>query len=130
MEKQKTILLVEDDYDFLEQMKIYLEASGYKTLQADSEKKALELINNESFDAAIMDLMMENQDSGFILSYKIKKRNEKIPVILVTAVTKETGYFFDKTNTEDSSWIKADAILHKDIRLDQLKLELNKLLTE
>ena len=126
----KTILIVEDDLDLLEQMKLYLESNNYNVIIATSEEKGTELINNEKFDLAILDLMITNQDSGFILSYKVKKKDEKIPVIIVTAVTKETGLYFDTGSKDNKSWIKADKILNKDIRFEQLKSEVEKLLTE
>ena len=126
----KTILIVEDDLDLLEQMKLYLESNNYNVIIATSEEKGTELINNEKFDLAILDLMITNQDSGFILSHKVKKKDEKIPVIIVTAVTKETGLYFDAGSKGNKSWIKADMILNKDIRFEQLKSEVEKLLAE
>lgn len=127
---KKTILIVEDDLDLLEQMKLYLESNNYNVITATSEDEGTELINNEKFDLAILDLMITNQDSGFILSYKVKKKDENIPVIIVTAVTKETGLSFDAGSKDNKSWIKADKILNKDIRFEQLKSEVEKLLTE
>ena len=69
---KKTILVVEDDLDMLEQMSIYLQAHDYSVLKATSQKEGEELVKKNNFDAAVLDLMMENQDSGFVLSYKIK----------------------------------------------------------
>jgi hypothetical protein len=40
---------------------------------------------------------MENEDSGFILSYKIKRKNPEIPIIIATAVAAETGMSFELT---------------------------------
>ena len=123
---KKTILLAEDDYDFLEQMKMFLAGEGYNVIFARDEPSAEKLINENDFDLAILDLVMDNMDSGFVLSYKIKKKNKDIPVIIVSAVTKETGYRFDLSKS--TNWIKADAFLNKDIRFEQLKSEINRLL--
>lgn len=128
-EKQKIkILVVEDDPDMMEQMKIYLESENYSVLPAQSQKEAEPLIRHGAFSAAVLDLIMENPDSGFVLSHKIKKLDPKIPVILVTSVTRETGYYFDKAK-DPKSWIKADAIIHKELRFEQLKTELKRLLS-
>ena len=81
-------------------------------------------------DLAIVDLMMENEDSGFILSYKIKKKYPDVPVIIATAVTQETGMVFGLNNKEERSWIKADLYLEKNLRPDQLQREISKLLKE
>jgi hypothetical protein len=71
---------------------------------------------------------MENEDSGFILSYKIKKKYPDVPVILATAVTAETGMSFDLSDQSNNEWIKADLFLDKGIRADQLEKEIKKLL--
>lgn len=121
------VLVAEDDPDMLEQIRIYLESLNYEVLSAATQKEAEAFIGKQKFRAAVLDLMMENPDSGFILSHKIKQLDKNIPVILVTSVTKETGYFFDKAQ-DPKSWIKADAIIHKELRFEQLNSVLAKLL--
>jgi len=123
-----TILIVDDDPDVLEQTRLHLEIAGYQVISAESEKEAEERLVSFQPDLAILDLMMENQDSGFILAYKIKKVNPNTPIILVTAVTSQTGIAFDMNSREEASWIKADAILVKDIRYEQLLSEVERLL--
>ncbi len=125
--EEKTILIADDDMDLLEQTTAVVEGAGYKTITADSEKSAMEILENTQPDLAIFDLMMENMDSGFILSRKVKEINHKIPVIIVTAVTSETGLHFETDNTK-SSWIKADAIINKGIRYEQLLSKIEDLL--
>lgn len=120
------ILVVEDDPDMLEQMKLFLENEGYEVLTASSQKEAELLIRPGAFGAAVLDLMMENPDSGFVLSHRIKKLNARIPVIIVTSVTRETGFYFDKSR-DPEEWIKADVIIHKELRFEQLKGELRRL---
>lgn len=121
------VLVVEDDPDMMEQMKLYLESENYEVTAAASQKEAEPLIKPGAFRAAVLDLMMENPDSGFVLSHKIKKMDGSIPVILVTSVTRETGYSFDKAQ-DPKAWIKADAIINKELRFEQLKAELKRLL--
>ena len=79
-------------------------------------------------DLCILDLMMETDDSGFILSYKIKRRYPDVPIIIATAVTAETGMSFDVMAEENQRWINADLFLDKGIRIDQLQREIKKLL--
>ncbi|OGR78554.1 MAG: hypothetical protein A2X32_04695 [Elusimicrobia bacterium GWC2_64_44] len=121
------ILVVEDDPDMMEQMKVYLESESYEVVAASTQKEAEPIIRPGAFSAAVLDLMMENPDSGFVLSHKIKKMDPKIPVVIVTSVTKETGFYFDKAH-DPKAWIKADAIIHKELRFEQLKAELRRLL--
>lgn len=123
-----TALAVDDDFDYQEIIKFFLESYGFNVITGESQAEAEDLIESENFDIAVFDLKMENSDSGFILSYKVKKKYPEKPVILVTNVTSETGFHFDVSTDEMRSWIKADAILDKDIRSEQLYKEINNLL--
>ena len=124
----KTILLVDDDVYYLFQMKFMLEKFGCTVITAEGQKEAEELIETHKPDLAMLDLMMENDDSGFILSYKLKKKYPDIPVIIATAVTAETGKTFELSSEMERQWIKADLYLDKGIREDQLHREISRLL--
>ncbi len=124
----KTILIVDDDPDLLAQFKFQVENFGYQTITAGSQEEGEEILGNTKPDLAIFDLMMENQDSGFILSYKTKKKYPDVPVIIVTSVTSVTGLNFSLETGSDKQWIKADKYIEKGIRPDQLHREINKLL--
>lgn len=123
---KKTVLIVDDDVDFLEQHRIFLESEGFDVVEAESRLQAEKLLIDVKPDLAILDLMMEETDDGFVLAYSIKKQYPDVPVILVTAVTSETSLEFDNIGKE-GSWIKADAMLPKPIRFEQLKRELDRL---
>ena len=123
-----TILIVDDDMDYLFQIKLKLEQFGYKTITADSQREAELILEKTRPDLAILDLMMENEDSGFILSYRIKKKYPDVPVIISTGVAAETGITFDIQDENYRKWIKADLFLDKGIRSDVLQDEIEKLL--
>jgi len=127
-DKNKTILVVDDDIDLLLQMKINLEAAGYTVVTSESEAEAKKVLESVRPDCAVCDLMMENMDAGFSLSYHIKKIDKTIPVIIVTAVTHETGLDFDTESRSGRSWMKADAVLAKPVRFEQLIREVDRLL--
>ncbi len=123
-----TIFLVDDDTDYIFQMTKMLEKMGYEVISACGQKEAEEVIDKINPDLAIIDLMMENKDSGFILSHRIKQRFPDLPVIIATALTAETGMIFSLEDAADKEWIKADAYLEKGLRPDQLHREISKLL--
>lgn len=125
---KKTVLIVDDDMDYLFQMKLKIEQFGYEAITADSQKEAELIIDSVKPDLAILDLMMETDDSGFILAYRIKRKYPDVPIIIATGVTAETGMSFDINSEEGQQWIKADLFLDKGIRTDQLQREINKLL--
>jgi len=122
------IMLVDDDPDILEQNKMMLEARGYQIVMADSSKEGWELFQRELPDACILDLMMEEFDSGFVLAHKIKRteQGKKIPVFIVTAVTYATGFKFESDSEEEQEWIKTDAILNKPIQIEDVVERINR----
>ncbi len=124
----KTILIVDDDSDYLFQMKTALQAMGFHVVTAETQQQAESLAETMRPDLAILDLMMERQDTGFILCHKLKALYPDLPIIIASAVTAETGMHFDVISKEERDWIKADLFLDKGIRTDQLQKEINKLL--
>ncbi len=83
MDKYK-ILLAEDDYNFGNVLKNYLEIKGYFVTLTENGKEALEVLKTENFDFCIVDIMMPVMD-GFSLVKQIKKIDSKIPIIFLTA---------------------------------------------
>jgi len=128
--RKKTILIVDDDIDYLFQLRFKIEQFGYQIITAESQKEAESIIETTKPDLAIFDLMMESEDSGFVLSYKIKRKYPDVPVIIATAVSAETGMTFDLNSEQDREWIRADLFLDKGIRSDQLEQEITRLLNK
>lgn len=126
----KTILLCDDDVDFVLQHRLQLESVGFKVIEAENRRKAEELLQEQRPDIAVVDLMMEDEDSGFTLCHVIKKRYPDLPVIIATGVTADSGFEFDAATEEERAWIKADAVLQKPIRFEQLQREIIRLLPE
>lgn len=122
------VLVVDDDPDILDQTADFLKSAGFIVETATGETNAMELLNHSHYDLAVLDLMMENMDSGFTISHRIKKTNPETKVIIMSAVTKETGFNFGSGTREEKSWIKADAFINKDLRFEQLLSEINRIL--
>jgi CheY-like chemotaxis protein len=122
-EQKKLILVVDDDLDFLTQMQFQLESLGFEVKAVDTQEAAEEFLTHTRPAMAFLDLMMEKLDAGFVLAHKIKKLDKEIPVVMITAVTSETGMEFDTSAMGERVWIKADAVLAKPIRMEQLKAE-------
>jgi CheY-like chemotaxis protein len=127
---KQVIVLIDDDHDFLYQHRIALEQAGYVVITADNRKAAEDAVAANRPDLVVMDLMMEEQDSGFAMCYHFKKLYPDLPVIMVSAVTSETGLSFNAATDEEKNWIKADSFLAKPIRLEQLIAEVKHYLGE
>ena len=130
MDTKKQILVADDDVDYLFQIKLHLQNMGYEVVTVESQKEAEQILENTKPDLAIYDLMMETEDSGFVLSYKTKQKYPDVPVIIATAVGSETGISFGLSTKDEKKWIKADLYLEKDIRKEQLEKEIKKLLEQ
>ncbi|MGD9546553.1 MAG: response regulator [Candidatus Krumholzibacteriia bacterium] len=121
------VLLVDDDRDFLDQLALRFEREGYTVITAGNEKEAGERLAERLPDLAVVDLMMDRMDGGFTLAYRIKQLDPAIPVLLVTGVTAETGLEFSRDDRGQQAWIKADAVLAKPVRFEQIQRELERL---
>ncbi|MBW7846588.1 MAG: response regulator [Bacteroidales bacterium] len=126
--ENKLIFIVDDDSDYLFQIETMVKNMGFEVKTAESQAQAEKMLESMKPDLCIFDLMMENEDSGFILSYKAKKKYPNMPIIMATAATADTGYSFDLYGEDNKGWIKADVYLEKGLRADQLHREINKLL--
>lgn len=125
----KTILLVDDDVDFLEQTALRLRADGFVVVTAEGQARGEEAVSSGTpFDLAVLDLMMENMDSGFVLCHHVKRLFPETPVILLTAVKAATGLDFHPQSNEAASWVKADVVMDKPVRPEQLRQEVRRLL--
>lgn len=127
---KRTVLVVDDDEDFREQMTLQLEAAGFEVVAADGETAALAALDGPAPDLAVIDLMMEHVDGGFALAYRLKKREPPVPVIMVTAVAAETGLDFASAFQGAPGWMRVDAMLSKPVRVEQLRREIDRLLPE
>jgi two-component system OmpR family response regulator len=126
--ENKTILVVDDDEDFRIQLEMQLKAAGYTVRMADGETAAHAILAEYKPDLAVVDLMMEETDGGFTLCHHIKRDYPGMPVIMVTAVASETRFEFDATTPDERSWVRADAVLNKPVRFEQLQAEIQRLL--
>jgi len=127
-QKQHTVLLADDDPDYLFQVAYYLRKAGFEVVAVESQTETEQVISRLKPDIAVFDLMMENDDSGFILCYKLKRKYPDVPVILATAVSRETGISFGLNSGQDRELIRADLYLEKGVRPEQLEQGIKKLL--
>lgn len=127
-DQKKLVLLVDDDIDLLYQNSLMLKQNGFNVITAENQEQAEEILKDIKPDIVVTDLMMEQLDAGFTLAHHIKKIDQNIPIIIVTGVSQETGMRFFSGTEEEKSWIKADTVLSKPIRFEQLLQEIKKLL--
>jgi CheY-like chemotaxis protein len=115
--EQRLILIVDDDFDFLEINRIILEGAGYRVVTATNPDEARERIATQVPDLIITDLMMDSLDAGFAFSASLKDdpRTAEVPIIISTSVTSALGLDFRPRSAEDMQKMRVDAYFDKPI---------------
>ena len=128
MSTEQRILVVDDDPDIVEQLTLLLKKDGYTVQSAAGRAEAEQTLMAFHPDIAILDLMMEEYDSGFVLCHEIKRLYPGMSVILLIAVKAAIGMSFVVNSDDARSWVKADRLLDKPVRPEQLRNEVKRLL--
>jgi len=116
----KKIIIVDDDPDIVESMRIVLEKEGYDIITASNGKEGLEKIKKERPNLILLDIMMNTRDEGFQVSYQLKADPElkSIPIVMITSVAQITGFKFDKE--KDGDFLPADEYVEKPVNPKKL----------
>ncbi len=66
--------------------------------------------------------MLEKPDAGFTVAYQLRRQPDlqQVPILLVTAAARDTGFRFNLDSPEDRRWIKVDRILNKPLTRNDL----------
>ena len=122
MGDRTTILIVDDDPDLLSAAQAVLEGIGYRVLTEGTAEDGLTTARSERPGLIILDLMMEEADSGVRLAHQLRRDpdTQAIPVVIFTGVRRATGFDFAPVTREDHDWIGADAWVEKPIRPREL----------
>jgi len=80
------ILLVEDDQNFGDVLRSYLEMHDYEVTLATDGVQGYEKFNKGKFDLCIFDVMMPRKD-GFTLAREVREKDTETPIIFLTAKT-------------------------------------------
>lgn len=83
---EKTILVVEDDLETLNLVVEFLEKKGYRIFKASNGFKALEILDQEKINLLLTDIRMPKMN-GFELVKAVKKKYQKLGIIIMTAFT-------------------------------------------
>ncbi len=82
----KTILYIDDDPDYLDALRLILESAGYVMVQARSAEQGLQAFRQHHPDLVIVDLMMEEVDSGTSFVKELRAGGSTVPVYMLSSV--------------------------------------------
>jgi two-component system, OmpR family, alkaline phosphatase synthesis response regulator PhoP len=119
-EKKLSILLVEDEENLHEALKLNLELEGYEVSSAYDGVKALNMIQQEYFDLVILDVMLPGTD-GISIAETMRIQNNDSPILMLSA---------KNTSADRVLGLKkgADDYLTKPFNLEELLLRVHKLI--
>jgi CheY-like chemotaxis protein len=126
MVSRKTVLLVDDDRDFLEQNRMLLEANGYAVRTAASGRACLEEVERCRPDLIILDMMMEDRTEGFDVSRELRNSEytKAIPLVMITSANDAIPFRIEP----DQTWLPVDALVEKPVEPSLLLAMVGRLL--
>ncbi len=121
-EKKRSILLVEDEENLHEALKLNLELEGYDVTSAFDGAAAIKAIQGEYFDLIIMDVMLPEMD-GINATETVRISNNEVPILILSA---------KNTSADRVLGLKkgADDYLTKPFNLEELLLRVQKLINK
>ena len=119
-DKSFSILLVEDEENLQEALKLNLELEGYAVTSAYNGTEALKAVQQEYFDLIILDVMLPELDGISVLE-TIRLQNNQLPVLILSAKNSSA----DRVNEHKKG---ADDYLTKPFNLEELLLRVQKLI--
>lgn len=101
------VLYIDDDDDALMALRTVLEGNGYVVAEASSAEEGLKVYKASNPDFVIVDLMMEEVDSGASLARELKALGNKVPVYMLSSVGD------DLSTSTDSVALGLDGVFQK-----------------
>ena len=122
MDTKPSILLVEDEENLHETLKLNLELEGYTVTSAYDGAAAMHAVQNEYFDLIVLDVMIPQMD-GFTVTQNIRLTNTDVPILILSA---------KNTSADRVTGLKrgADDYLTKPFNLEELLLRVQKLINK
>jgi DNA-binding response OmpR family regulator len=101
---QPKILVVDDDPDFVEAMRLTLEPNGYAVVSAASGDEGLASLKAEAPDLVILDVIMATVLDGLQMSQRMRETAKDVPILMVTSIA----------NTDYAALFPTDEYIHLD----------------
>ncbi len=121
-DKKTSILLVEDEENLHEALKLNLELEGYEVTSAFDGAAALKAVSNEYFDLIILDVMLPEMD-GINVTETIRLSNNEVPILILSAKNSSADRVLGLKKG-------ADDYLTKPFNLEELLLRVYKLINK
>ncbi len=126
-----TILIIDDDPDFVAVTKVILETKQYNVTFAYNPEEGYAKMEEETPDAIILDVMMGKGAEGFIFARKMRKdsRFDKTPILMLTSMREQTGFDFPGERIHDK-FLPVDDYVEKGVEPEVLLEKIEQLLAK
>lgn len=126
MNERTTILVVDDDQDFVEAVRALLEKAGHRVVWARDGEQGLRRARSERPDLVVLDVMMTERTEGFFVLQEMRREPDlrDLPVIVVSSIYAECASF---RVTPEADWMPADLFLPKPVEPGRLLAEVSRL---
>ena len=126
------ILVIDDDPDLVEIVRLTLETKDYQVFSAASSTEGLEKVKKINPDLIILDVMMGHVTEGFQVALELRDTDpkseyaayNKIPILILTAIHDKTPLRF----TSDEKYLPVDDFVEKPLKASALLQKVEKLL--
>ena len=126
MNEPKTVLIIDDDSDFVRAIQALLESSGYRVLSASNGRDGLQLAKTRQPDLILLDVMMSERTEGFFVLQEMRRVSalSQTPVIVMSSIySDEPAFRVDP----DAGWLPANLLLAKPVDPAKLLAEAKRL---
>ena len=112
---KKTIIIIDDDPDVVEATKVVLQSAGFGVASAFTGREGLERVRQGGIDCILLDVIMAKETEGFHIAQDLKAdpTTAKIPIVMLTSVSKKTGFEFSPATDKD--FMPVEAFLEKPV---------------
>ena len=112
---KKTILIIDDDIDLVEIIRVTLENENFEVIDAQNGDRGVSMAKDRHPDLILLDVMMSKVDEGFQVAYELRgdPNTKDIPILMLTAVVDQSGFAFDPE--KDAEFLPVDEFLEKPV---------------
>jgi len=131
-EKREHILIVEDDGDIFEALRIVLESKGFTVARARNTEETGRALAGEPPALIILDVILDTETEGFQIAYNLRTPGKafydhhEVPILMMTAIGQLRGMHFSPE--KDGDYLPVDAYLEKPVAPSRLLAEVERLL--
>jgi two-component system, OmpR family, alkaline phosphatase synthesis response regulator PhoP len=130
MSNKRSILLVEDEENLHDALKLNLELENYSVTSAYDGPEALKALSNEHFDMMILDVMLPELD-GISVCERIRLEGNDLPILILSAknssadrvlgLKKGADDYLTKPFNLEELLLRVDKLINKSIRIEEKK---------